>query len=178
MPEYAILDSQFVENNPKYLKACTAMDTFCHAIESYWAKKSTAISRSYAKEAMILCKNNIEKYVNSNDEVVANNMLKASNLAGKAINISRTTAAHALSYKITSEYGIPHGHAVSLTIVKLIEMNSKECQYAKDIYNIIGFKNSVEYFENLFKNIGLETSLEELGITDIQTIVDSINIER
>ena len=40
----------------------------------------------------------------------------ASNLAGKAINISETTAAHAMSYKITSLYGTSHGHAVSLCL--------------------------------------------------------------
>ncbi len=178
LPEYVIIDSQFVENNPRYLKACTAMDAFCHSIESYWAVKSTATSRMYAKEAMILCKDNIEKYVNSDDIVIANNMMKASNLAGKAINISRTTVAHALSYKITSEYGIPHGHAVALSIAKLIEQNAKECKLAKEIYNILGFKNPVKYFDDLFKSIGIETSLEKLGIDNIKIIVDSVNIER
>lgn len=178
LPEYAIIDSQFVENNPRYLKACTAMDAFCHAIESYWAVKSTATSRMYAKEAMILCKDNIEKYVNTNDKDAANNMMKASNLAGKAINISRTTAAHALSYKITSEYGIPHGHAVALSIAKLIELNAKDCKLAKDVYNIIGFKNAVAYFEDLFRNIGIESNLEKLGINDVKTIINSVNVER
>lgn len=178
LPEYAIIDSQFVENNPRYLKACTAMDAFCHAIESYWAVKSTATSRMYAKEALVLCKDNIEKYVNSNDKDAANNMMKASNLAGKAINISRTTAAHALSYKITSEYGIPHGHAVALSIAKLIELNAKDCQLAKDVYNIVGFKNAVVYFEDLFRNIGIESNLEKLGINDVNTIINSVNLER
>ena len=154
------------------------MDAFCHAIESYWAVKSTARSRMYAKEALVLCKDNIEKYVNSNDKDAANNMMKASNLAGKAINISRTTAAHALSYKITSEYGIPHGHAVALSIAKLIELNAKDCQLAKDVYNIVGFKNSVVYFENLFQSIGIESNLEKLGINDVNTIINSVNLER
>ena len=178
LPEYAIIDSQFVEDNPRYLKACTAIDAFCHAIESYWAVNGTAISKMYAKAAMILCKDNIQKYVNSDDRDAANNMIKAANLAGKAINISRTTAAHALSYKITSEYGVPHGHAVALSIGKLIELNAKKCQLARDIYDIIGFKDAITYFENLFKSIGIESNLEKLGINNVQSIIDSINNER
>ena len=35
--------------------------------------------------------------------------------AGRAINISKTTGAHALSYFLTSNYNIPHGQAVALT---------------------------------------------------------------
>ena len=46
-------------------------------------------------------------------------MLKAANLAGKAINITQTTAGHAMSYKLTSLYGIAHGHAVAICMVKL-----------------------------------------------------------
>ena len=140
LPDYAIVDSQFVENNPKYLKACTAMDAYCHAIESYWAVKSTKESRKYARQAIELCRDNIVQYVNSDDKIASDNMMLASHIAGKAINISRTTVAHALSYKMTSEYGIPHGHAVALSIAKLIEQNAKECKLAKEIYNILGFE--------------------------------------
>ena len=178
LPDYAIIDSQFVENNPKYLKACTAMDAFCQAIESFWAVKSTEESRNYAKQAIQLCKENIVEYVNSNNPDVAGKMALASNLAGKAINISRTTAAHALSYKITSEYGIPHGHAVALSIKKLFEINCKtEDDYAKDLNKLFDF-SADKYFENLFKNIELEMNFEKLNIKDIDLIINSVNIDR
>ena len=176
LPEYAIIDSQFVENNPKYLKACTAMDTYCHAIESFWAKNATPLSREYAREAIIFCKGNIVKYVNSNDKESAQNMMRASNIAGKAINISRTTASHALSYKITTDYNIPHGHAVALTIAKLFDFNTKNGKF-DELKNLIS-DNPIEYFNNLFKEIGLEKDFVKLGITDIQIIGDSVNFER
>ena len=43
-------------------------------------------------------------------------MLKASHVAGKAINITQTTAGHAMSYKLTSLFKIAHGHAAALCI--------------------------------------------------------------
>ena len=43
-------------------------------------------------------------------------MLKAANLAGQAINITQTTAAHAMSYKLTSLFGLPHGRAVAVCL--------------------------------------------------------------
>lgn len=176
LPDYAIVDSQFVDDNPKYLKACTAMDAYCHAIESYWAVKSTALSREYAKEAMILCRDNIVQYVNSNDKKASDNMALASHIAGKAINISRTTASHAVSYKITSDYGIPHGHAVALTIGKLFNFNTRDGRF-KELQDMVTVEQ-LQYFADLMKRIGLETDFEKLRIKDTTSIVDNVNVER
>ena len=191
LPDYAIVDSQFCEKNPKYLKACTAMDAYCQAIESYWASKSTDLSRKYAKQAIELCRDNIIDYVNSEDIDVAEKMSKASHLAGQAINISRTTASHAISYKITSDYGIPHGHAVGLTIGRLFEINKsidgnslndkRGVDYVKDRMNELSEMISdkpVEYFHKIFDEIGLSYSLEKLKITDVESVVDNVNISR
>ena len=46
-------------------------------------------------------------------------------MSGEAINISKTTAPHAVSYPFTSIYNISHGHAVSLTINKFLKFNYK-----------------------------------------------------
>ena len=48
-------------------------------------------------------------------------MLLASNLAGKAINITRTSIAHSISYPLTAKYKIPHGLACSFTIPKILD---------------------------------------------------------
>ncbi len=189
LPEIAIVDSQFMEKTPKKIKASTAMDAFCQAIESYWAVKSTPESREYAKQAIELCRDNIVNYVNNDDETSAKNMSLASNLAGKAINISRTTASHALSYAITSKYGIPHGYAVALTIKNLMAKNeqvtsetlndSRGCDFVKDrIKEIKSLLGSENYFDNLFKEIELEVNFEKLGINDIEYIASQVNIER
>ena len=170
LPNVAIVDSQFVENNPTYLKACTALDAYCQAIESYFACKSTEKSRQYAMEAIKLCRDNLVKYVNSNEKTYSLNMSKASNLSGKAINISRTTAAHAMSYSITTKYGIPHGHAVALNIAKVMEYNKNVDEKSindkrgvafvrermDEIYSTIGILNANDYFQNLFYKVGIE----------------------
>ena len=47
-------------------------------------------------------------------EEVAADMQEAAHLAGIAINTTKTTAPHALSYALTTDYGVDHGHAVGL----------------------------------------------------------------
>jgi alcohol dehydrogenase class IV len=52
-------------------------------------------------------------------------MTIGSHLAGRAIDISRTTAAHALSYGLTTRHGISHGHAVALVLGPIIQAHAE-----------------------------------------------------
>ncbi|MDR2396157.1 MAG: phosphonoacetaldehyde reductase [Endomicrobium sp.] len=189
LPDYSIVDSQFAQSIPKYIKGCGALDAYCQAIESYWSVKSTPESIIYSQRAIKLCKENLIGYVNNIELKYSERMALASNLSGKAINISKTTAAHALSYKITSLYGLPHGHAVSLSIAGLMELhlhtNSKNCNDIRGnqfvinqmikLYKLIGISDAREYFKKLFEDIGIEYNLNKLGILDIDSIINSVN---
>lgn len=175
LPEYAIVDSVFAKFQSKYLKATTVLDAYCQAIESYWAKKADKISKNLALEAIKIIKENIVQYVNNDDETVNYNISYASNLAGCAINISRTTASHALSYKITTNYNIPHGHAVALTIAQLFKINtSNKNSVLKEVIT----DSPIEYFKDLFTQIGIEYDFKKLGITDIDDIANNVNPDR
>ena len=62
----------------------------------------------------------------------SDNWPEASYWAGRAIDISRTTAAHAFSYYLTSHYGIPHGHAVYM-MFEYICRNNGHPEYIKRV---------------------------------------------
>ena len=180
LPDIAIADSQFVEKAPKYLKACAAMDAYCQAIESFWAVKATEESKQYALEAISTCRDFLVEAVNTCNKNANEEMVRAAHLAGKAINISRTTAAHALSYKITSEYGIPHGHAVALSIAGLFKLNSTYFNEENRLLEAMGVTQNqvVSHFYHLMKCVGLEYDFAKLEIRDFDKIISSVNIDR
>ena len=62
---------------------------------------------------------NWRKYIFENDDESAKQIMLAANYGGRAINITQTTAAHAFSYKITSLYKLPHGHAVAVCLPEI-----------------------------------------------------------
>ena len=182
LPDYSIVDSQFIEKATPQVKASPAMDAYCQAIESFWAKKATDESRGYAIESIKLCRECLVNAVTSTDVMSNIKMMQASHLSGKAINISRTTAAHALSYKITSKYGIPHGHAVALWLPNLFLKNI-DCltiSQQRILLEAIGIsRDQVKgYFHNLMQAIDLDDSCSRLLITDFDEIVESVNPER
>lgn len=180
LPDIVIADSCFVENAPVYVKACCAMDAYCQAIESFWAKKATEESKKYALQAVELCREYLINAVTTNNAEANEKMTLAAHLAGKAINISRTTAAHALSYKITSKYGIPHGHAVALSISGLFAANYESVPDINVLLQAMNLNKSEvrTYFHSLMQKIGMEDDLTKLGIKDINEIVDSVNLQR
>ena len=116
MPTASILDPVYTDGLPPYITACTGFDAMCQAVESYWAVGATAESRSFSEQAIPVLKTNLVQVVNNPSNDSRDNILRAANYAGRAINISKTTAPHALSYTITSLYGIPHGHAAAMTL--------------------------------------------------------------
>lgn len=118
LPSLVLLDATTLRSLPLYQKKSTMLDTLCHAIESYWSIHSTDESKSFAKQAIQLVVANKDDYLNNTDDG-NEKMLLASNLAGKAINITKTTAGHAMSYKITGLYNTAHGHAVALCVLHL-----------------------------------------------------------
>ena len=121
-PNIALINSSLTISASSYLTAVTGLDAFSQAIESYWSVNSTKLSRKFAKEAIELIWRNLSLAVKS-DISAKSKLAKAAYYAGKAINISKTTAPHAISYPFTSYFNIPHGHAVALTIGSFFEYN-------------------------------------------------------
>ena len=191
-PDGVILDGSLVTSGDSYLKVCNAFDAMAQAIESYWAKGANDESRVYASNAIALGWEVLPKYIMDKcTDLDAQKMIEAANMAGKAIDISKTTAAHAWSYAFTSNFNIPHGHAVWLTLPSIFELHyahSKERddgfhEIMNELIQILGL-NVMESLSDQLKAVMLRTgvadSAEQLGITRSARLVLSqkVNIQR
>lgn len=119
VPDYACLIPEVLRDLPLYQKKCTLLDALGQAVESWWSVSSTDESIAYSRKAITLIRDNWQGYIRSGEN--AGEILLAANYAGRAINITATTAAHAMSYKLTGLYGLPHGHAVALCLAQVWE---------------------------------------------------------
>ena len=181
LPSVSIIDPFLTESMPQYLTAVTGLDALCQAIESIWSVNSTNESERFAEQAVKLAFNNIRKAVKSPDKESRLNMAKAANFSGKAINISKTTACHSISYPITSFFDIPHGHAVVLTMPEIIEFNynvsisdcndkrgvefvKKQMDKIFKLLDAIDEKDAKNKFYDLMKEIDVKTKLSDFDI--------------
>ncbi len=194
IPDYFFLIPNFLISAPKKIKASAGFDAIAQALESLVSKKSNINSVEYATKSLKISLDSYVSFLQDPNLKNATEMSIASNLAGKAINISKTTAPHAVSYPFTSLFNISHGHAVSLFFEKFFEFNYKNIDKSETnfdlkkrfdlIFDIFGVKNILEFNSKITKLKGqanLEDNLSKLKI-DIskssKSIIDGINLLR
>ena len=172
IPSAVLVDPRALSTLPLYQKKSTMMDALCHAIESYWSVNSTDESKEYSRKAISLIFEHMDGYL-SNTFEGNRGMLLAAHMAGKAINISQTTAGHAMCYKITSMFGCAHGHAAALcdrVLFPWMVRNTSLCidprgeEYLRGVLDGIGQAfGCADAFEGASKFVSLFDSLE-LGV--------------
>jgi alcohol dehydrogenase class IV len=177
LPDSVILDGRLVSSASRSQKAYNVLDAISQAIESAWAVGATEESRDFAFQSLNMSIDNFQRYVNDPTAVdAAQLMIEAAHLAGKAINISKTTSAHAWSYGFSSLYDIPHGHAVWLTLPKIFQIHNdietraerenRGQEYFRDtlskLRSIIGIGKDTEvlaFFDQMLNSIGVKTGI-------------------
>ena len=191
IPSAVVFDTSALETLPEYQKKSTMLDALCHSVESFWSVNSTEESREYSKQALELILENKDSYLN-NDSSANEKMLEASHIAGKAINITQTTAGHAMCYKLTSLYGIAHGHAAALCDSKLIPfminnldlcIDDRGKKYLSDIFNEMAKTFDCETQEEMAKKFSelvdsLELPKPLAQAEDFAELVSSVNLTR
>jgi len=186
IPDYAIIDPELTYTLSPYQTAVSGLDAFCQSIESFWSKKATDESRLYSQKAIRLILNNIESSVL--DPNISNRyaMSKGAHYAGKAINISQTTAAHAFSYPLTKLHGIPHGYAVALSLSKFYRINcqdNNQSVFMNKLNSLLETNTCLEAearINSIITNIGFNTKLPEDIIyeNEVEGIINNVNLDR
>ncbi len=171
IPSAVVLDPSVLDSLPMYQRQSTMLDALCHGIESFWAVQSTDESRAYARKAIGMVMDNMESYLRNEPEG-NKNMLQASYIAGKAINVTQTTAGHAMSYKLTMRYDLAHGFACALCVNVLWPYMLEHI----DEYND---PRGVDYLKGMFANLAeaMGCGEAEEGAATFRRILNSMSLE-
>ena len=175
LPEFVYLNPKFLVSLPQSLTLSTCLDALCHSIDSLWNKNKTSESIQLSVKALEIINKYLPLVLNDLENLnVREKLLEASNLSGQAINISRTSLNHSISYPLTSLYKIPHGFACAFSIVSIINKfyekinklpGGKLIIESGDILKTLnlneGFDNLIK-FESLFKHSFDSTNITKL----------------
>lgn len=178
LPEAVLLDGSLLDTLPDYHRKACAMDALCQGIESYWAKQATPESRVHAEKAIQGVLRNLDAYL-AGDADAQDGMLTAAYESGCAIRISRTTAAHAMSYQLTKRLGYAHGHACMLTLPWLWERMQADALLA-ELARAMGLSGAEEG-PTLLKGMLAATDMLPERLPDDETLdalAASVNTQR
>jgi len=123
LPTSYELRPELVVSCPAPVTMAAGLDALAHAIESTWSPKATEESKVYAKKAIEGITDCLwDSYNNPSNQRLRACMLESANNAGKAINITKTSISHALSYSLTAKRGTPHGVATASTLLVFMKL--------------------------------------------------------
>lgn len=169
-PSGVVLDLALHVAMPARLAAVTGLDALCQAMESLWAVGATDASLGDALIGGSLVARSLSESVRTGGASARARVMLGAHVVGHAINISKTTASHALSYAMTERFGLAHGHAVALTVGELGAFNAgageRGALGAESAAALLGVAPSElpGRMRTLLADLGLPATLSEAGV--------------
>lgn len=183
-PKYVFLVPELHLKLNSKIAASSGMDALCQAIESFWSINSTYISRYYSMKALKMLLKSLVPSILSPNIQNKRAVMKAAFYSGKAINIAKTTAAHALSYYFTSRFNISHGRAVALTLPSFIQWNmhieNKTLNDSRGKNHVIGVMMRLKktLCSDGFENAPEDRVLQIMDKIDIRKNITEYNLDK
>ncbi|HEY8027215.1 MAG TPA: iron-containing alcohol dehydrogenase [Burkholderiaceae bacterium] len=191
--DLAILDAALTVGLPPKVTAATGIDAMVHAIEAYTTRlKKNPLSDMLARQALqLLSKNLLPACENGKNLAAREAMLLGAMLAGQSFANAPCAAVHALAYPIGGIFHVPHGLSNSLVLPHVLRFNAPDASsmYA-ELAEIICPENAqgseeakcqalIVHMEDLAKQVGIETSLREVGIEalDLDRLADDAMLQ-
>jgi alcohol dehydrogenase class IV len=177
-PDIAIIHPRLAATAPHLPTSAATLDAFCHAVESAWSRSTTAASREHSERALQQLAAVEWKRDGAYSLGDRYRMAAGAVSAGLAINITRTTAAHACAYMLTVCYGIPHGVACALNMQWVARTNVVASVIEPEVVAVIEGSLGVattelpEYFRDRLSSAGWPTNLGDYGVDrkDVPTV--------
>ena len=141
-PDFIIYDENLLRSLSFQNLLFPAFDSISHAFDAIWNKNLTRESKELSIDSIKLSTKALEKLMrtpnhNSHDSETYRNLQQASSLAGMAINITKTSLSHSISYPLTLHFNVPHGLACIFTVPKIYSIFKSNLYLSSDELNAL-----------------------------------------
>lgn len=168
-PILSIIDPEIVATAPKSVAISSGIDALVHTLESFVSKKSTYLTRIFAKEAFKLIVNTLPRLVeNLNDLELWLKMQLGASLAMISLSNSSSGPAGGFSYLLGSNYKVPHGIAGGVFIGKISRINHELGYYDyAQLYNLL---------DNVNPNITKKKERSNIVVSTVESLLKKLDI--
>ena len=127
---HVVLDSELTQQAPEAVTAACGIDALSHCIEGTISDTNVeAEDMHMSMEGVRLILENLPRVIREPQNVEARlAMCRAAMYGGNAINTQLAGYVHAFAHSIGARYHLPHGQAISLMLMPVLEFQKKACQ--------------------------------------------------
>ncbi|MBU5486947.1 iron-containing alcohol dehydrogenase [Clostridium sp. MSJ-8] len=167
----SIIDPELMTTMPKHILASVGFDALCHNMEAYISRAAQPLTDMKALQGIELIGKYLVRAYNDPTDIEAYEKITwASTLGGMVINNAGVAAPHGMEHPASGLKDIVHGRGLAaLTPVIYEESIDAAPEKFAVISKLLGGtdeKDCVETIKKLLKDIDLETTLGEQGITE------------
>jgi len=171
MPDIAVLDPEITVSLPPKLTASTGVDAFVHSLEAYVIDSYHPLADGIAKEAMMMCVNNLATAVHNGSDIAARGEMLMASAMGAIAFQKGLGLNHSIAHALGVYYDMHHGLANALVLPEIMKYNlavpSAKQKYASlgPIFNTSENAEAViDAIEKWLKSINMLFKLADLGI--------------
>lgn len=122
-PDVAILDGGLLKQLPKSLIADCGFDVLSHALESYVATNSSAITDALARDGFLLAFTHLSASFGG-DVAVRQQIHTAATMAGMAFSQAGLGLCHAMAHALGGQFHLPHGRLNAILMPHILDQNT------------------------------------------------------
>lgn len=171
IPNTAVLIPEFTTSLNKTLTLTTSLDSLCHCLDSLTNKKRNVDSEKLASKSIQETVKSLPDLLENLDNLdLRKSQLIASNLAGQAINITRTSLNHAISYPLTNLYNLPHGLACAFPTIGIFKkfnktlVNHSNYEEIKSGIQMIKKLDLEPIYKKYLKTLDIDKTIRAIGV--------------
>jgi alcohol dehydrogenase len=174
--ECAFVDPELAASCPPGVTRDCALDALSHALEAMWNRHANPVSDALALTAARRIVAQLPRVLQRPDDMAARQALSLAALeAGLAFSQTRTALAHALSYPLTLEQGVPHGLACALwlpTAWRLaVGRDERLDALLAQVFSLPAAQGA-DALSRWLQALGVPLDLEAIGVVDAQARID------
>ena len=132
---HVVLDSELTVHAPRQVTAACGIDALSHCIEGAVSDVDVdEADEQLSMEGVRLIMDNLPLVMSEPDNIEARlAMCRAAMYGGNAINTQLAGYVHAFAHSIGAKYHLPHGQAIALMLMPVLEFQKSAClsRYAK-----------------------------------------------
>lgn len=178
VPDVALIDPFVLTSMDPFLSACTGIDALSHAFEAFVSNANSSFTDLYALESIKIIINNLQNSIEQPNDIQARGKIMLASLyAGLAFSNASLGCVHSLSHSLGGFLDLSHGECNAIMLPHVVDYNfdSATERYIKIAQainmpmpssnpNIIK-KTFIDYLINFKKSVGVNTTLNDLGVT-------------
>lgn len=184
LPNMAIIDTDYMMNQPKGLTSASGIDALTHALEAYVSIMAT----DYTDGAALTATRNIFQYLpaayekGAADPVAREKMANASTLAGMAFANAFLGLCHSMAHKLGAYHHLPHGIANALLIEEIMRYNSDAAPVKMGTFSQYPYPHAKERYCEMARFVGItgkdDDEVLENFIAAIAKLKETVGIKR